>query len=261
MNSYSIAQKIDEIMDDFISGVVKTFSPVQQYKDFKALRPREWFITFAMVAATLVAFILGKDFSVNGWVSVVTGVATALSLILVDRGFVSNYAWGFLGSICWFVVALHNRLIGDLASQLFYVVMQFVGIYVWERDLKTKNDPNEVQAVTSKKMTPWQVSMYILGTVIIYLIVLSVSHHLNGTQIFLDATLLPLGIAGQFLMTWGFRSQWVAWILIDAINVIIWVNQLIAGGTGAASMLTLQVVMLLQAFYGTYLWFNRSKEE
>ena len=57
--------------------------------------------------------------------------------------------------------------------------------------------------------------------------------HTGGVQVRLDGTLLPLGIVGQILMTYGYRSQWVAWIILDVIKVVIWFNQLSAGGPGA----------------------------
>ena len=32
------------------------------------------------------------------------------------------------------------------------------------------------------------------------------------------------------------------------------------GSAGATSMLVLQVIMLINAFYGQYMWFNQSKQ-
>jgi nicotinamide mononucleotide transporter len=57
-------------------------------------------------------------------------------------------------------------------------------------------------------------------------------------------------------MTFGYRSQWIAWIALDVINVVIWWNQLASGGPAALSMLVLQVAMLLNALYGAWCWFK-----
>ena len=83
------------------------------------------------------------------------------------------------------------------------------------------------------------------------------SHHLGGQQIILDATLLPLAIVSQLLMTYGYRSQWIGWILIDIINVIIWFNAWQTTGNSVFGMLILQIAMLVNAFYGAYLWFTK----
>ena len=84
--------------------------------------------------------------------------------------------------------------------------------------------------------TWWQGILAVIATIVIYLIVVFVSSHTGGVQVWLDGTLLPLGIVGQILMTYGYRSQWVAWIILDVIKVVIWFNQLSAGGPGAMSM-------------------------
>lgn len=106
--------------------------------------------------------------------------------------------------------------------------------------------------------TWWQGILAVIATIVIYLIVVFVSSHTGGVQVWLDGTLLPLGIVGQILMTYGYRSQWVAWIILDVIKVVIWFNQLSAGGPGAMSMFVLQVVMLANGFYGAWVWFHKS---
>lgn len=95
----------------------------------------------------------------------------------------------------------------------------------------------------------------VIISIALYFLNVFISTKLNGNQILLDASLLPLGIVGQFLMTYDFREQWIFWVAIDVINVVIWSLQLSAGGSAALSMLVLQVIMLINAFYGTYRWY------
>lgn len=57
------------------------------------------------------------------------------NLILVDRGRLTNYLWGFIGCATWLIVVIMNHLVGDIFSQIFYVTMQFVGVWVWRRQL------------------------------------------------------------------------------------------------------------------------------
>ncbi|MDM7540286.1 nicotinamide mononucleotide transporter, partial [Leuconostoc mesenteroides] len=66
-----------------------------------------------------------------------------------------------------------------------------------------------------------------------------------------------LAIVGQILMTFGYRSQWVAW---NIINIIIWYNQFMVNGTSISlSMLMLQIVMFLNSIYGSIIWLKKSK--
>lgn len=179
------------------------------------------------------------------------------NLILVDRGRLTNYLWGFIGCATWLIVVIMNHLVGDIFSQIFYVTMQFVGVWVWRRQLD-RQEKNEYEEVNARMFTWWQGILAVIATIVIYLIVVFVSSHTGGVQVWLDGTLLPLGVVGQILMTYGYRSQWVAWIILDVIKVVIWFNQLSAGGPGAMSMFVLQVVMLANGFYGAWVWFHKS---
>lgn len=210
-----------------------------------------------MLLANIVGFILGHDFSFNGWIGLLTGLAVVLNLILVDQGRLTNYSWGILGCAVWLIIALNNRLIGDIASQSFYLIMQFVGIAVWHRKINEQADTHEL---SSRRFSKFTGLCWLITTALIYLIVLYFSKRLNGTQVYLDATLLPLGIVGMVLMVYGYRSQWYAWIALDVINVIIWFNQLTALSPASASMFALQLVMLANGLYGAYLWFYGQKE-
>jgi nicotinamide mononucleotide transporter len=240
---------------NFLEGLRNTFNLKRIGSELIHWKTREWVLLGLMVLAQVVAFVSGADWSLMGWIGLATGVFTILSLILVDRGRITNYVWGFLGSLVWLIIAIENHLVGDMFSQTFYVVMQFVGIYAWQKQLSRQKDGENTE-VQPKKMTTLMAVLSIIGTIVIYAIVVTVSIHANGNQVWLDGTLLPLGIIGQILMTYGFRSQWIAWIALDVVNVIIWVNQLQAGGAAALSMLVLQIVMTVNALYGCWLWFR-----
>lgn len=123
-------------MNNFLSDVKKSFSVEQQIKDFKSLTHGQSALLVVMLLAQLLAFITAKDFSSAGWLGVLTGVATVINLILIDRGFITNYAWGFLSAGAWFIVSLHNWLLSDIATQGFFFFMQIVGIYMWGNQLR-----------------------------------------------------------------------------------------------------------------------------
>jgi nicotinamide mononucleotide transporter len=238
-------------------GLQQVFSVQRVFSELITLARRERWLVFIMMAATVAAFYYSTR-NIYDVLALITGLATVLNLILVDRGRLTNYLWGFISTSVWLVVALENRLIGDIASQGFYFIMQFVGIYAWQKQL-SQQTLNQTE-IAPKRLTPLQVVGAVSLALVIYAIVVYVSHRAQGSQIWLDATLLPLGILGQILMTYGYRSQWVAWIALNVINIVIWYNQVQMGGASAQSMLILQVVMLINSLYGAYMW-SRTNEE
>ncbi|MCW0928033.1 MULTISPECIES: nicotinamide riboside transporter PnuC [Weissella] len=221
-------------------------------RELITLDRREHLLALFMILSSAIAFIFQHDFSLIGWVGLVTSIASVLNLILVDRGRLTNFCWGLISTGTWLVIAVHNNLIGDISSQLFYFLSQFVGIAVWHRSISISH----TDYVKPKKLSPQMMILTILMAILLYSINVYLANFLHGKQIYLDATLLVLGIIGQLLMTYGYRSQWAAWIMINVINVVIWSVQLKNGGPAATSMLVLQVMMLINSLYGTYLWFR-----
>lgn len=241
-------------MQELMTGIKEAFSPKRNWKELTEFNGKEYLLMFLMVGASIVAFALGGDYSWLGILGGITSIATAMSLILVDKGKLTNYMWGTIGSLAWLVVSIQNRLVGDIFSQVFYTVMQFVGIYFWYRAMNT----TQKDATDSRKISKWLGILILAGLVAGYFLIVFISHKANGNQIWLDATLLPLGIAGQVLMTFSYRSQWVVWIALDLINVLIWYNQLASGGAAATSMFVLQIIMTVNAFYGLYCWYKEN---
>ncbi|QBO37094.1 ribosyl nicotinamide transporter [Periweissella cryptocerci] len=236
-------------------GLRATFKPARLVGDFITLSGKDFILLGMMLIATIAAFIFGQDFSVLGVVSFVVGIATVANLILIDRGRLTNYAWGMISTLTWLIIAWHNHLIGDITTQIFFFIMQFVGIAVWHKSITDNHD--EHGEIIAKKLSRRQMVVLAVILLIAYFVQVYLSRQLHGTQIWLDSAVLPLNIAAEILMIYGFASQWFMWTLINLINIVIWINQLHAGGVGSTSMLILQIVMTINGMWGWYLW-NKS---
>lgn len=237
----------------FLEQVKHTFNPKVALKDLLSLHKMTYIMLFIMLITQVITFIVSGKYSFEDISGLVVACIVILNLILVDEGKISNYLFGTFSCTFWLLIAIQNKLYGDVASQSFYVIMQFVGIYMWNKHLVDED------TVQSRKIGIKKGIFMTLLAIILYMIILYVSHVLNGNQILLDSALLPLGIIGQMLMSVGYASQWIVWIAIDIINVIIWGQQLIHGGVAATSMFVLQITMLINAIYGAYCWYKNSK--
>ncbi|CAM3024131.1 hypothetical protein GHI93_00365 [Lactococcus hircilactis] len=240
-----------------IQGIEDAFNPKKIVNELLTMTVKDYILLFTLTGVQIFAYFLSGAFDLMSNLSLIVGIFTIVNLILVNRGRLTNYAWGTVATIFWLIVAVHSHLFGDMFSQTYYLLMQFVGAYAWQKSLN-KTDTKEV---APRKITVKMTLISIIGFAIIYALVLLTSAHLNGQQIVLDATLLPLAIIGQMLMTFGYRSQWIVWFLIDIINVVIWYNNYLTQGHTAFGMFILQILMLINACYGAYLWFAKPSEE
>ncbi|WP_439424982.1 nicotinamide riboside transporter PnuC [Oenococcus alcoholitolerans] len=248
----SFEQKNNNGLHEFWFLVKKTFNFKYDWFELVTLKKATLILLFGLLAVQIGSFLFADQYNAVSYIGLFTGVTQIISLILCDQGRITTYFWESLSAGAWLITDIENRLIGDIYSQVFYFVMQFVGIYVWGKRIDRQSKGIELK---SRKMTWQQGLFWFFASLVIYAIVLYTSKRLNGTQIYLDATLLPLGIVGQVLMTYGYRSQWIAWIALDVINVIVWFNQLKVSSPASLSMLVLQVLMTVNAVYGAYMWF------
>lgn len=254
---------ITNIMRTWLNGIKNILKPANIMHDLTDYNTCEWFLLALMLTMQTAGFIISGDYSITGWIGLITGVLLIISLILCDRGRLTNYLFGFTGSIGGLIIAMHNRLIGDSLSEFFYLIMSgFVGVYFWQKsiDNNANNADNSSSSANTeikpRLMTRLQALFTIACIIIGYFSVAAISHSVAGNLIWLDAAILPLSLAGQVLMSLGYRAQWFAWIAVDAINVIIWALRLGSGGAAASSMLVLQAIMLINAIYGCWLWFH-----
>lgn len=254
----------DSIMQTWLNGIKNILKPTNIIHDLTDYKPGEWFLLALMLTIQVAGFIISGDYSMTGWIGLLTGVLLIISLILCDRGRLTNYLFGFTGSIGGLIIAMHNRLIGDSLSEFFYLIMSgFIGVYFWQKSIAnnaSNNDDNDSTIskteIKPRLMTKLQALFTIACIIIGYFSVAAISHSVAGNLIWLDAAILPLSLAGQILMSLGYRAQWFSWIAVDAINVIIWSLRLNNGGAAASSMLVLQAIMLVNAIYGCWLWFH-----
>ena len=235
-------------------GLKKCLTPKVVCQELGSLSHQDYVLLAILLVSQVIAFIFSGTFDTMSILSLIVGVVTIMNLILVNRGRLTNFTFGIIATVFWLIVAVQTRLVGDVFSQSYYLIMQFIGIYAWQKDMLSTHKAE----VTPKKITMTRAMIAILGFAVLYGLVLLTSHHLGGQQIVLDATLLPLAIISQLLMTYGYRSQWIGWLLIDAINVIIWFNTWQSSGNSVFGMFILQIAMLVNAVYGAYIWFNKN---
>ena len=79
--------------------------------------------------------------------------------------------------------------------------------------------------------------------------------YLGGNSTLLDSSSTIISVIANTLMLLRYREQWLLWIIIDTITVIMW---LVAGDL---IMVTMWLVYLINAFYGYYNWTKMSKED
>ena len=103
------------------------------------------------------------------------------------------------------------------------------------------------------KFTPLQWVLSIAGVIAATIIVGMWLDSIGSNQAYLDAATNVIAILAQLLMVWRYREQWVWWILIDIICIVMWFN------VGNWSMVAMYIAWTANCIYGWYNWSKLAK--
>jgi len=180
------------------------------------------------------AIILGVSIYMGDDVlSIIASLTGVMCVILCGLGKVSNYFWGTINVILYAYVAWKAKYYGDvMLNLLYYLPTNIIGWVLW-----AKNVNSETNEVYKKRMTIKQdiivVAISIMG-IVGYSFVLK---QLGGNLPFVDSMSTVLSIVAQILMIKRFAEQWVIWILVDIVSLIMWVVAFFGEGQSIAVLL------------------------
>ncbi len=219
---------------------MRVFDRIRSY-----FTPFQWFEILAVVIFTVYFAAIDK---VNPWwyilVSSIAAVCGIVCVVLCAAGRKSQYYWGFFNIFGYIIIAWLNRYYGEvMLNALYYLPTQFIGLFIWSRNYNESSN-----SVRCKKMSMSQICIYLVISGIFvsgYQVILS---ELKGNATWLDSTSTILSVIANALMVFRYREQWILWIVVDIVTVVMWVL------AGDWIMTTMWSVFLLNACYGLYKW-------
>ena len=201
----------------------------------------------SMLALQIVVFVISPDTVIG----IISGISGVISVVLCAKGKISFYYIGFVQTISYLYLAWTNKLYGEVIENIFYLVTMVWGIFLWKKNMQ-KNDDG-TSDVKAKKFTTLQWALSIAFTIASTFFVGMWLDSIGSNEAYLDAATNVMSIFAQLLMIWRFREQWIWWIVIDIICVVMWVR------IGNWSMVAMYISWIINAAYGWYNWSKLNK--
>ena len=208
---------------------------------------KKWEVVWLFIATAVIlgVSIFWKD-SAIGIMAALTGI---WCVILTGKGKLSSFWVGTVNTVLYAIVAWKARYWGEVMLNLiYYVPMNFVGIYMWSKNMD-KQTEEVLKKRLSRKNSIIAYSCVIVGTVG-YGVVLK---FLNGTLPFVDSMSTVFSIFAQFLCVKRYMEQWVLWIIVDVVTVIMWVYAFV-NGTGDMATVLMWSIYLINAIIMLLKW-------
>lgn len=215
---------------------------------------KKWEVIWLLLATAVIlgVSIYWKDSPV-GIIAALTGI---WCVILTGKGKLSSFWVGTVNTILYAIVAWQARYWGEVMLNLiYYVPMNFVGIYMWSKNMN-KDTEEVVKKRLSLKGSIIAYSLVAVGT-IGYGFVLKMMH---GTLPFVDSMSTVFSVFAQILCVKRCMEQWVLWIIVDVVTVIMWVYAF-ANGTGDMATVLMWSIYLINAIIMLVKWLKDTKKD
>ena len=214
-------------------------------REYGNLSRFDWIYLCSMLALQILVFIYCPESPL----SIVSGIAGVISVVLCARGKFSFYFIGFVQTISYLILAWNARFYGEVIENLWYFVTMMWGIFVWKDHLVT--DEKGGQQIEALRFTPLMWALSIAGTIVATVAMGFVLDKVGSAQAYTDAATNVMAIFAQILMVKRYREQWLWWFVIDVFCIKLW---FVAGNP---CMVAMYIAWTVNCVYG---WTNWSSE-
>lgn len=207
---------------------------------------------------TLIASIIGIWLGMQwgeGGMRTLLSIATCLTglwcVILVAKGRIFNYYVGIINVIGYAYIAYGYQLYGEvMLNALYFLPMQFIGLYIWmkNKDVAVK-DKVIIEFMSVLNRVKW-----VIVSIIFVIIYGAFLDWLGDPIPYLDSASTVLSVIAMLLMAFRYMEQWVLWIVVDIVSIIMWVLVVMDKGANDIAMLVMWSAYLINAVYGFIAW-------
>lgn len=212
---------------------------------------QKWEVVYVCIctaAITVISLYLGDN--LLGVASAITGT---LYTMFAGKGKISCYFFGIFNSAAYGYIAFENRLFGDaMLNWCWYLPMMIAGIIFWSR--KTDAGGNVIKNVLSCRGRLITAGLAVSG-IVLYAWLLT---KMGDPQPVVDSATTVLSVVAMVLTVKRCAEQWLMWIIVNTISVIMWLRVFYQHGNSIATLLW-WIIMLISGIIFFIQWMKGMK--
>ncbi|WP_312756314.1 nicotinamide riboside transporter PnuC [Pantoea brenneri] len=214
----------------------------------------------------------GYDLS---WIEAIGTLAGLLCIWLASLEKIVNYPFGLINVTLFAVIFFQIQLYASLLLQLFFFVANLYGWYAWSRQTDDHQAALKIRWLPLPKALAWAAGCIIAIALmtryidpVFALLTRAAVTLLNGLGLavampalkpdafpFWDSCMMVLSIAAMILMTRKYVENWLLWVIINVISVMIFARQ------GVYAMSLEYVILTLIALNGSRMWIRSARQQ
>lgn len=196
------------------------------------------FIVFAII---FFIALLKKD----SLIAVIYAVCGILYTIIAGKGKISCYFFGIVSSVCYGILAFGSALWGNLLLNLcYYLPMEILGIVKWRKYLKPKTKEIIKTRLTIKERI-LLAAFCTAGSAVFTGFLYNVG---DKSPVF-DGITTILSIAGMYLTVRRCIEQWIIWMFVNGLSVLMWIDIILKGRKAYGTVIVWLVYFILAVYF------------
>ncbi|MFU0869687.1 nicotinamide riboside transporter PnuC [Kluyvera sichuanensis] len=213
----------------------------------------------------------GYDLS---WIEAVGTVAGLLCIWLASLEKIVNYLFGLINVTLFAIIFFQIQLYASLLLQLFFFAANLYGWYAWSRQTSQNEAELQIRWLPLPKAMSWLAACVVaIALMTLYIdpvfavltrVAVNVMQGMGMNVVmptlqpdafpFWDSSMMVLSIAAMVLMTRKYVENWLLWVIINVISVVIFALQ------GVYAMALEYLILTFIALNGSRMWMNSARE-
>jgi nicotinamide mononucleotide transporter len=207
----------------------------------------------------ILIFLAAVIFSALNWTGIFQFsvlISGLLCVVLAAKGNILNYPVGMYNSGAYAYIAFQNGLFGEVLLNLgFYIPTNIIGFFMWRKWMN--HNVVQMKKMTAKGILLTGIVLAASTAALGFLLML-----IPGQKTpFIDASTNTLSVFATILMMKRYREQWILYIILNILTIVMWSIRYQNGSEAGATMIILWSSYLANAIYGYIKWSIGAAEE
>jgi len=162
------------------------------------------------------------------------------------------YIFGIIGSGFYGLISWQSAIWGNLLLYvLYYIPMQIIGFFKWNKNLK--EDKSSILKINIELKELFIIlTLSVMGIMLVNMLLVQY----GDSHPILDSITTVLSISAMYLTVRRAIEQWMFWIAVNSLSLIMWINLAVSG----AKVWSTVIMWAVYLFLGIYFYFEWKKE-
>lgn len=217
---------------------------VDNIKQFVRFELSGWRKKEILIFLSIYLFIIFNAIITNDSLpSVFSAICGISYTIIAGKGKISCYFFGLMGSLLYVYLSVKNTIWGNaILYGFYYIPMEIIGLFAWSKHLDKKQEIKKTKLENTKIIKLSLLSFLASIFIIIGLYYFKDSHSI------IDGVTMVLSIVGMYLTVRRCIEQWIVWMIVNALSMIMWIN-IVINGERAYSTVIMWLIYFVMAIY------------